>query len=116
MHTHPLFSKRTLSLLGMSTASIALSFFLGVQSAGDLQPFSSSEALEPDASVIDAIHDAGDVDGNGVLEIRDAILIFEFASDLSSPTASEFAAADLSGDLRVTNEDGLRLLHMLSIR
>jgi hypothetical protein len=108
-HTHRSRSKRaipTLSartpLLILAMLSIGMSFALGIQSAGDVETI---EPLEAQTLQLD-----GDIDGDGVVDPRDAAAILEIALGYEQPTVAQLKA-DPNDDGQLTVDDALRILH-----
>lgn len=56
----------------------------------------------------------GDVDGDGVVTLNDAQLIFDYVSGTGSLTRDELIAADIDGDGRVTVADAAQLFHYVN--
>jgi hypothetical protein len=90
-------------------------FTLGMETAGKVHPFSLSEAAVMGDAVSHPII-KGDIDGNGTLDIRDAIAVLEFAEHLANPTPEQVQHGDADGDYQLTGKDALRILHTISAR
>lgn len=103
---YPHFVRRNMKMLAIGSACIVSSFFIGTQTAGDVQPVSLIEAGGTSLS--------GDVDGNGVVDVQDAVVILEVAQGYSDATAAELRA-DPNGDGQLTVDDALRILEALSL-
>ncbi len=88
-------------------------FGIGLQTAGDVRTYDTSEA-----AVQETVEHAapGDVDADGELEISDAMAVLAFADGLSDPMPDELRRADFDGDGQVTTKDVMRVLHALSLR
>ena len=56
----------------------------------------------------------GDVNGNGIIEIQDAIFIFKYLAGKTELTAPEFIAADLDLDGAVTIQDAIIIFKYLA--
>lgn len=97
-----IFSSRHLKVLSLAVFAMVGSFSLGIQSAGDVRPVSLIEAGSN-------AQQSGDVDGNGVVDNRDAMLILEISQGYVTPTAEQLQA-DPNGDGRLTVDDAIRIL------
>lgn len=97
---------RTQSLL-LGILAVIGSFALGVQTAGDIETVQSSAA--EDAVVV------GDIDGDGVVTVRDAIVILEFTQDNESPTNRQLQS-DPNIDGILTVDDAVMILQSLTFR
>lgn len=84
---------------------VAGSFAVGIQTAGDVQPIGSIAAESPDLP--------GDVDDDGRIGIRDAVLILEVARGYrdASPAMLQH---DPNGDGILTVDDAISVLKELS--
>ncbi len=89
----------------LGTACMATSFTVGIQTAGDVQPFTLIEAGSSTVS--------GDVNGNGALDIQDAITILEIAEGYRKATPAALSA-DPNDDGVLTVSDALQVLSELS--
>lgn len=108
-HKHPtLISGLMLRRIGIVAASMALSFFFGIKTAGEgHQIIGSTMAGEAITS--------GDLDGNGAVDVADAHLALQISQGLA--VASQRAlAADPTEDFRITAEDALLILDMIAHR
>lgn len=94
-------------MIAIGAASIAASFLVGIQTAGDVKPIALIEAGGSAAT--------GDIDGNGVVDLLDALAILEIAQGYREPTPKQLLA-DPSGNGALTVEDAIRLLSTLSLR
>ena len=108
MHiSYPHHVRRNAKLLGLSLFCLVSSFAVGIQTAGDVHPFTIIEAgglLQP-----------GDVDENGTVDIHDAIRILEFSQGYEIPS-SEALRADPNGDGQFTVDDAIRILSRLALQ
>ena len=95
------------TLLSMGMLAIVSSFALGIRTAGDVTPVAPMEASSTRIN--------GDVNNDGIVDIRDAILILEIARGYKEATPDELLA-DPNGDGRLTIDDAIRILSDLSIR
>ena len=92
---------RVLLLGGLCTAA---SFIIGIQSAGEVHPVSLIEAGAPTR--------VGDVNGDGVVDVQDAIFVLEVVQGYRVP-APEQLLADPDGNGKLTVDDALRILRTL---
>src|SRR3989338_4288903 len=93
-----LLSPQIARLLSFGALCVLGSFIIGVQTAGEVQPFTHSEA-----EGIEAAHEsdlAGDIDGNGMVAVEDVIRILEIVQGYSEPTLRELSR-DTNGDSRL---------------
>ena len=91
----------------MGTATVVSAFLIGIETAGDVHPIALMEAGNGE------IH--GDINGNGTLDLGDAIAILEIVQGYRDPTPQELRA-DPNGDGLLTVDDALRILATLEIR
>ncbi len=56
----------------------------------------------------------GDVDGNGVIEIKDALMLLQAANDRLNLTEEQFLRADINGDGILSAAEALRILQYVS--
>ena len=56
----------------------------------------------------------GDVDGNGVIEVRDALMLLQARNDQLNLTAEQFLRADLNGDGELATSEALTILQYVS--
>lgn len=96
-----IFAKKNLQVLSLGAMAIIGSFSLGIQTAGDIQPISLIEA--------GSVQTRGDIDGNGVVDIQDVIVILEIANGYAEATPDQLRA-DPNGDGRLTVDDAIRIL------
>jgi hypothetical protein len=99
--------RRNLKLLATGAACIVGSFLFGIQTAGDVQPVSLIQA--------GGIPFAGDVDGSGIVDMSDVLVILEVAQGYESATTSQLKA-DPIDDGQLTVEDAISILSKLSIQ
>lgn len=97
-------SRQFLRAILFGAICVAASFVIGIQSAGDVQPIALIEAGSPSR--------AGDLTGDGVTDVRDAIAILEVAQGYKTPTPEELLA-DPNEDGALTIDDALRILRTL---
>lgn len=99
--------RRNVKLLAVGAASIAGSFLIGTYSAGQVQPIALIEA--------GGATQTGDIDGDGVIDVRDAVIILEIAQGYSTPETFQLKA-DPNGDGFLTVDDAIRLLKKITLR
>jgi hypothetical protein len=56
----------------------------------------------------------GDVDGDGIITNKDALMILQAANDLLNLTEEQFMRADINGDMELSAAEALRILHYIS--
>lgn len=98
------FSRRHLQVMSLALVAMIGSFSLGIQSAGNVRPVSLIEA--------GSVQRNGDVDGNGVVNTRDVLLILEIAQGYMTATPQQIQA-DPNNDGKLTVDDAIRLLKNL---
>lgn len=91
-------------ILMLGTATVASAFFVGIQTAGDVQPIS---LIEAGGGI------AGDIDGSGMLEERDALMILEMVQGYRDITPDALAR-DPNHDGILTIDDAIRILTIVS--
>lgn len=104
---YPHYIRRNIQLLSLSTLCLVSSFVIGLQTAGNVQPVHLIEA--------GGTMQAGDIDGNGTVDIADAILILEIAQGYA-PASPEQLLADPNSDGALTVDDAIRVLSILSLQ
>ena len=112
---HTIFHRKNFQFLMLGCACIVGSFLLGAETAGEVQPFTHSEAVGMEASLLPHAAKPGDMDGDGVLGVSDVIAILEIDQGYREATPEELKS-DTDGDLRLTVKDALRVLHMMALR
>jgi len=104
---YPHYIRRNIQLLVLSIFCLTGSFAIGMRSAGQVQPIHLIEA--------GGTLQAGDVDGNGIVDIHDAIEILEIAQGYSTATPDQLQA-DPNNDGVLTVDDAIRILSLLSLQ
>ncbi len=84
---------------------MSFAFFLGIETAGDIQPMVGS--TKAGSATLE-----GDLNGNGMLDPGDARLALELAQGYRSPTPEELDA-DPNHDLKFTMDDVMVILDKL---
>ena len=103
MHIPPR-SRQFLRVLLFGGTIVAASFVIGIQSAGDVKPIALIEAGSESR--------VGDMNGDGIVDVQDAIVILEVVQGYRTPT-SEMLFADPNGDGQLTIDDALHILRTL---
>jgi hypothetical protein len=96
--------RQFLRILLLGGVCVAASFIIGIQSAGEVHPVSLIEAGAPSRT--------GDVNGDGVVDTRDAVFILEVVQGYRV-AAPEQLLADPDGDGTLTVNDAIRVLNTL---
>ena len=104
---YPHYIRRNIQLLVLSVFCLTGSFAIGMHTAGQVQPVHLIEA--------GGTLQAGDVDGNGIVDILDAIEILEIAQGYSTATPDQLLA-DPNNDGVLTVDDAIRILSLLSLQ
>ena len=104
MHISSFRTRQLLRVLLFGALCIAASFAIGIQSAGEVQPISLIEAGSPSR--------VGDVDGNGSVDVQDAIAVLEMVQGYQTATPDQLLS-DPNGDGALTIDDALRILRTL---
>ena len=99
--------RRNIQMLVIAFGCVASSFFIGMQSAGNVTPVALIKA--------GGTHIAGDVDGNGAVDVQDVILILEIEAGYQEATVDQ-RKADPNGDGVLNIYDALRILSVLSLQ
>jgi len=92
-------SQRTKILL-LGSAMVLSAFFVGIQTAGDVRPISLIEA---------GVVVSSDMDGDGIVDARDALVILEVVSGYRDVTP-EMLRSDPNRDGILTIDDAIRIL------
>lgn len=116
MAKHTLRYRTILSRATLGIFCSVLAFAIGMETAGEVQPFERSQAALADVPAMTPGMPAlrGDANENGVLDVTDVIRILEVAEGLETADAREIQRLDTDGDFRLTVKDALRVLHQLS--
>lgn len=104
---YPHYVRRNIKLLTLSLVCLVSSFTLGIQTAGDVTPFQLIEAGGAQAR--------GDVDGNGVVNVEDVVLILEVFEGYKTASPEQLRA-DPNGDGIFDVTDALSILSTLALR
>ncbi|MFA6523379.1 MAG: dockerin type I domain-containing protein [Candidatus Peribacteraceae bacterium] len=99
-------NRQNLRIMTLATLCVAGAFVTGIRSAGEVHPFDATLAQQ--AILEQQTHD-GDVDGNGVTNVDDAIALVSIINDGTERTAQALHG-DMDGDGSLTLNDLLQLL------
>ena len=99
--------RKNAKLLVLSGLSMSMSFFVGMHTAGQVQPVTLIEAGGTEVS--------GDMNGDGVADVRDASVILEIVQGYREAGPAELKA-DPNRDGKLTVDDALRILSSVSLR
>ncbi len=105
-------TKPLLKAIGLSAACGLGAFVLGLQSAGNVQPFSQLQAA------VGGFHApvSGDISDDGVLGLDDLQRVLEAAGGYREPTLAELKRGDMDNDGQLTVRDALRILTIIQKR
>ena len=109
-----LFSAVVLRTLTLGTLCAAGAFAVGIETAGDVHPFSRGQAALEEMTTGSTLR--GDVNGNGRIDTEDAYVIYQAAQGLLEPTPDQIRRGDTDGDFALTAKDLGRILHALSLQ
>jgi hypothetical protein len=101
--------------IALGTLCVLGAFAGGIGTAGEVHPFSKSEAALQHTTPGTSVR-AGDANGNGVLDAGDISIILQAAEGLEEASAEELRRADTDGDYRLTVRDALRVAHDISLQ
>lgn len=97
-------------LVSLATLCVAGAFVTGVRSAGEVHPFDATQAQQ--ANLLQQ-HSDGDVDGNGVTDIDDALALLDIIRGGAEQTAQALHG-DMDGNGSLTLDDLQELLTRLA--
>lgn len=100
--------------IGLGLFCAVGAFAMGIETAGDVHPFATSEAALQETMTTDAVTPQGDVNGNGVIDADDSFLVYQFVQGLETPGADQIRRGDTDGDGRLTTIDLGEILRRLS--
>lgn len=105
----------TLRTIALGTFCAMGAFAVGIETAGDVHPFSRSQAaLQEMVGEFGPLQ--GDANGNGTLDSDDAYIVFQASEGLMMPSPDEVRRGDIDGDERLTKNDLSAILHTLSLQ
>ncbi len=96
-----------MQILSLGMLSILSAFFLGIQTAGEVDTVASTSAVN--------VLSTGDVNGDGKVDVRDAIDILELIRSDDHPTVEQLLA-DPDQDGLLTIDDALQILRSVDSR
>jgi hypothetical protein len=99
--------RRNVRTVVLAGTCIVSAFAVGIESAGEVQPISLIEAGSTET--------AGDVTGDGRVDLQDVTLILEIAQGYVD-NEERFLKADPNRDGQITVDDALRLLATISLK
>ena len=105
MNIHTFQKRPSWKTIGIVAASMSFAFLIGIQTASDVKPIIGG--ANADSSLVE-----GDLDGNGVIAIADALLALEIAQGYTVATPEELAA-DPNRDYVITFDDVSTILLMI---
>lgn len=103
-YKHPS-GRRSLRTIAVIAVSMLGAFALGIGTAGDVHPVIN-------ATIAGTAVVAGDMNGNGMLDVNDARIALELAEGFRTPEAQELAA-DPNQDFQITAADAMTILEQL---
>ncbi len=103
-NTYSVFGRKSWKTISIIVGSMTVAFILGIQTAGDVRPVIG--AISADGAM------EGDFNSNGHLDLEDAEIALELASNYRTPTPEELEA-DPNRDYVITNEDVFTILERL---
>lgn len=95
------------AFLTLGLLAVISSFTAGVKTAGDVKTVQPMEASGTGLS--------GDVNADGTVDVRDAIVILDIARGYDTATVEELRA-DPNDDGKLTIDDAIRILNNLPVR
>lgn len=110
--TRRIFTATMLRTLGLGMLCAVGAFAMGIQTAGDVHPFATSEAALQEF----VRGNAGDVNDDGKIDADDAYLLYQFAQGLETPSPRQIKTGDTNGDGKLTESDLGYVLRHLSLR
>ncbi len=114
-HLRTLLSGITLRTLALGTFCAMGAFAVGIETAGDVHPFSKSEAAIQEI-MTDETPIQGDANGNGTLDADDAYIVLQASDRQIIATEEEVLRGDMDGDGILTRRDLTIILRLLSLR
>ncbi len=110
---HTKITRRQIGTIAVGLMSVIVAFGIGVNTSKDVT-HETSEAADVTGSQHATIR--GDVNGDGTVDIHDALMLQEFAMRLEDPTPDQRKAGDLNDNGDIDELDVLMLLKSLSRR
>ena len=103
--THSFLQRMNPRLILLGAVCVAASFTVGIHTTADLQPISLIEA--------GSLQISGDLDGNGSVELNDAIVALEIVRGYREASPEQLKA-DPNEDGSISVDDALSILSTLS--
>ena len=100
-------SRKIAGTISLALACIASSFALGMQSAGNVQPIALIEAGSSQLK--------GDINGDGVIDLSDVVLILEISQGYVEATVDQIKA-DPNEDGSLTVNDAISVISLIKNR
>ncbi len=101
------YASAKMHIVALSIISILSSFSLGIRTAGEVETVANISALE--------LSRTGDINGDGTMDARDAIVILEQLQSAAEPTIEQLLAdPDQNGIFTI--EDALHILREIAPR
>ena len=94
-------TRKNLQIFSLAGLCVLTSFSLGINSAGNVQPFELIEAGSPEI--------LGDLNEDGVISVDDAIVALEVVQGYKRVSPVHLQA-DPNGDGLITTDDAIRIL------
>jgi hypothetical protein len=104
-HTYSVFRQKSLKTILIVTGSMSIAFIIGIQTAGDVSPVVLP--TQADSSIL-----AGDLNGNGKVDLDDVHRALEIANGYRTPTPAELAA-DPNHDFLITTDDAIAIVEQI---
>ena len=114
-HKRTVFTARVLRSIALGTFCAIGAFAVGIETAGDVHPFTRSEAAIQEI-VAGSAALAGDVDGNGTLDASDAYKMLQALQGVWIPQKEELVRGDMNADGEWTEADLQAILRTLSLQ
>ena len=110
MQIKRVFGSRMLQTLAFATVCIVGSFVLGIETAGEIEPFAQTNAST--LNTPSAPFSGGDIDGNGTRDLSDVLAVLAMVQGQTEPTERQ-REEDPDGDGILTMHDALLILQSL---
>ena len=104
---------RLLQVISLGTLCAIGAFAMGIETAGDVHPFTKSEAALQEV-LNDGVDLRGDVNGDGEIDARDAERMLQLAQHLDVASPDEIRRGDTNGNFTIDLNDVGYVLGRLS--
>ncbi len=111
--THILHRTR-LQTVALGIVCSMAAFTVGLETAGDVHPYDTTQAAVTAPDEIPRIAPRGDIDNDGIITVNDAIVLINVAEGVDTATPEMVKRGDADGDFRITYKDAVRVLYSLS--